>query len=391
MVFYRRIVEKDELIVPSMKYSCNKVVPLSSTFPFFPILLTIACLFLCQCKKPVLENSQRNFDPTTLTSKTPVWQFLIELGHEKPTHYTDSIEEKWIVAGQEIVTRGKSVHPVTGAGGARISDYFYCIDCHNTTREEGSLARVSDPAEKLNYAVANGIPLVPGSTFAGMVNRESWYNGDYAKKYRFSLSVRAARTSLEKAIELCSTECSQGRNPEPWEMEAMMAYFHSLQWTIGDLDLTGADLAELKRRALNPEEHAAIIGEMKEKYALAAPATFGEMPEDPQTGYPIEGQANADSGKLVFEKSCLHCHGAEGASEHYFGDKDSTWEELARKFPGSSKKSIYGLLRLGTHPEDGKRPYMPNFTKERMSDRQIEDLRAYLEEKAKGNPETPED
>jgi mono/diheme cytochrome c family protein len=373
-----------------MNHSCKKVVQLSSFYSFFsPIPGFLACLFLCQCQKPALKTPPENFDPTTLTAKTPVWQFLIGLGHGKPPHYKDSIEEEWIEAGREIVSRGKSVHPVTGAEGTRISEYFYCIDCHNSTKEEGSLALVSDPEEKLNYAVSNGIPLAPGSTFAGIVNRESWYNGDYSQKYRFSLSVHAAQDSLEKAIELCCRECSQGRDPEPWEMEAMLAYFHSLQWTIGDLDLTGADLAELKRRALNPEEHAAIIAEIKEKYALAAPATFGEMPEDPETGYSIEGEPNAETGKLLFEKSCLHCHGAEGASEHYFGDKASTWEELAGKFRGISKKSIYGLLRLGTHPEDGKRPYMPNFTKERMSDRQIEDLRAFLEEKAKGNAETP--
>ena len=220
-----------------------------------------------------------------------------------------------------------------------------------------------------------------------MVNRESWYNGDYAKKYRFSLSVRAARKSLREAIKLCSRECSQGRDPLPWEEKAMLAYFWTLEWKLSDLGYTSADIADLKRRALDEGSRADLINEIKSKYALSSPATFSEMPEDGKAGFPYEGELDLTSGQKIWEQSCLHCHGAEGASEHYFGDKQDTWETLARKFNNSSKKSVYGFIRLGTHPEEGKRPYMPNYTKERLSDKQIEELRAYIESKAEGKPE----
>ena len=47
--------------------------------------------------------------------------------------------------------------------------------------------------------------------------------------------------------------------------------------------------------------------------------------------------------------------------------------------------------RLGTHPEDEKKAYMPNYTRERLSDQQIEDLRSYIEERAGSDESAPAD
>lgn len=334
------------------------------------------------CERPRLAAAKSPVDPSFLVPEAQVSDVLIRLGATIPVQAPGQNGHEWIAAGKEIVHLGKSDHPETGVPGERISAYFYCADCHNSGREEADLATISDPLAKAKFAVERDLSLLPGSTFAGMVNRTSWYNGDYAKKYRFSPSVRAARTDLRKAIELCSRECSQGRNPEPWEMEAMMAYFWSLGWTLDDLGFTNADLAETKRRALNPEEHETLAAEIRSRFAAAAPATFGDLPADPVAGYAIERDPDPEAGGVVWEHSCLHCHGAEGASEHYFGDKLDTWTELARKFRAPSGKSLYGLIRIGTEPKEGKRPYMPNFTQEKLSDGQIEDLRAFIEKKA---------
>ena len=369
MIFYQGIVEIDELIVPSMTFLQKPVIL------FF--LLTALCL--CQCQRPQLSKPRPAIDPSQITEGMAVLDLLLLLGEEKPEHYLDQPSEKLIEVGKEIIFTGKTTHPETGQETVRISDYFYCTDCHTTSPETSNLSSVADPVARLDFLQEQEQPLVPGSTFAGMVNRETWYNGDYAKKYRFSPSVQAARNNLRKAIELCSRECSQGRDPESWETEAMLAYFWSLQWKVADLGFTGADLAELKRRALNQAEHAAITEDIRNRYAIAAPATFGEMPEDSKAGYPVEREVDVEKGRIVFQRSCLHCHGADGASEYFFGDKVATWEKLARRFQSPSKKSLYGLIRLGTKPEKDKRPYMPNFTKERLSDEQIEDLRAYIE------------
>ena len=228
-----------------------------------------------------------------------------------------------------------------------------------------------------------------GTTFAGMVNRERWYNGDYEKKYRFSLEVRAARNSLRKATILCCRECSQGRDPEDWEVDAMLAYFWTLQWRLGDLDITDATLADWKKRAAEgakgEEGHIALIADIKALYATQAPATFGEMPEDADTGFETAESPDLEVGGHVFRQSCLHCHNpATGVAEEYFRDSPEDRARVAKKFRNLSKKGAYGLIRLGTHPETGKRPYMPNYTKEKLSDFQIESLRAYLEAETAG-------
>tara|TARA_R110002096_G_scaffold354182_1_gene547372 strand:+ start:748 stop:1848 length:1101 start_codon:yes stop_codon:yes gene_type:complete len=352
----------------------------------FLVYLAGFLLFSCSSKEAAQDKPE--LDIGSVDATTPVWDLLEHLGETPPSHRPAITEQALIETGRQLVHSGKSESPATGEMGVRISAYFYCTDCHTVSREESSLARISDPETKLDYLIENNIPLLQGSTFAGMVNRESWYNGDYARKYRFSPAVRAARTSLTKAIELCSRECSQGRDPEDWEMQAMVAYFWSLQWTLGDLGFTTVDLAEMKRRSLNPTEFPSLIREIQSRFATAAPATFGSPPADPKVGYSIAREPDLNTGKEVWERSCLHCHGAEGASEHYFKDKSDTWASLNRKFGSESKKSIYGLIRLGTEPDQDDKAYMPNYPKERLSDAQIEDLRAFISSKAEESATT---
>ena len=40
------------------------------------------------------------------------------------------------------------------------------------------------------------------------------------------------------------------------------------------------------------------------------------------------------------------------------------------------------MVRHGTHPAPGHREYMPHYTKERMTDQQVEDLERYILERA---------
>lgn len=344
----------------------------------FPVLI----LSLCQCQRPRLAAPRPALDPSSISEEMTVAELLTLLGANLPDHHADEPDPNLVEAGREIVRTGKTTHPETGQETIRISAYFYCTDCHNNTPESEKLTSPADAAARLAYLHANDLPLVPGSTFAGIVNRESWYNGDYAEKYGLSPEGPSARNDLREAIKLCSRECSSGRDPEEWEIDAMLAYFQSLQWRMPDLGMTGADIAELKRRALNQTEHSAMIEEIRGQIELVASASFGEAPENPEKGYEIEGEPDPENGKVVFERACLHCHGPDGASEHFFGNKPATWRKLADKFSAASGKSLYHLIRNGTKAGETKGPYMPNFTKERMSNQQIEDLRAYVEQMA---------
>ena len=97
-------------------------------------------------------------------------------------------------------------------------------------------------------------------------------------------------------------------------------------------------------------------------------------------GFATEDEPDPELGQKVFTQSCLHCHDpAEGAAETYFRDESKSRSELARRFRTNSDSSAYHFIRQGTHPVDEQRLYMPNYTKERLSDFQIESLRAWLE------------
>ena len=47
----------------------------------------------------------------------------------------------------------------------------------------------------------------------------------------------------------------------------------------------------------------------------------------------------------------------------------------------TNKKSIYEITRTGTQPKKVKKTYMPLYTYEKLTDKQLEDLAAYLNHK----------
>lgn len=330
------------------------------------------------CERPRLAPAESSFDPALVAPSTQVWELLEALGEPPPVHRLGSVTAKRIDAGRKLVDEGRAPHPVTGKPGAKLSSYFFCGECHPGGKTTRHPAQFSDPEARLAFAVEKDLPLLAASTFAGIVNRESYFGGDHAERY---LPPIEAGAGLAEAIRFCSVELARGREPEPWETEAILAYFWSLEWSLSDLGYTGADLAEMKRRSLNPSEHLALIAEIRERFPAAATATYGEVPANPADGYPVDRSPSPDNGRAIWERACLNCHDAEGASEHYFGDKASTWNSLRERFD-SGEPSAYHLIRVGTFPEKAKGSWMPNFPIEKLADAQIEDLRAYVESRA---------
>lgn len=335
------------------------------------ILLSI---LVVGCAQIQTADSQATPSPASINEETPVWDLLIRLGEGAPEHRITDRSPEWVNAGRELVFEGSSVNPDSGIAGTRLSSNFRCIDCHSTRPEQASILQVGNPETKLSYAIQHDLPLLPGSSFAGLVNHDSYYNGDYRKKYRFSPVFIAAQQHLKKAVEFCSRECSRGRDPEPWELKAMLAYLWSLEWRLGDVGYTGANLDDLKRRVSNSAEHSGVASEIKSRYSLTNPATFGEVPRDPKAGYPMVRPADMQSGREIWSRSCLHCHVVGGSALPFIEDDPNTWKSLDARFD----VQIYHFIREGTEHGKGKRPYMPNFTRERLSDEQIEHLKAYI-------------
>lgn len=299
---------------------------------------------------------------------------LISLGDEKPTHYRENPTAELIERGRALVHNGKAIGP-DGKMGPFISKYFACTSCHNQVQEDPIITKF-DPQARLDYAAENDLKFLPATTFWGIYNRESWYNDDYILKYG-DLVVPASK-SLEESTQLCAKVCSSGRYLEDWELEAILAYYESIQLTINDLDLTESDREVMRSDAPNEEKLALI----KSKYATKSPATFPKAPENKIAGYAgLIG--NSANGKKIYELSCQACHQDGGVSPILLDDAELTFKKFKNNFNKNGDWNIYDIILHGTYADKGKPRYMPLYPKERMSPQQIEDLRAYIVQEAR--------
>ena len=278
--------------------------------------------------------------------------------------------------GEDIVKYGSSQRDGEKRS-KRQSKHFECVACHNIKREDPNLAYVT-PEARLTYTAERGMPFLQATTLYGAVNRDSYYNGDYEKKY--GELVYPARKSIREAIQLCATECAQGRRLKDWELESVLAYLWKIQLKVGDLNISDTEI-EVVQKAIddgtNAEESIKLISQ---KYSKEAKATFLLPPDDRKIGVGLTG--NPNMGKLVYTNSCLHCHYQKKYSFLHLDEGKMSLKYLDKKAETYHGHSIYQVTRYGTYSKYGKQSYMPRYTKEKMSDQQLADLRAYIKKGA---------
>lgn len=307
----------------------------------------------------------------------PVAEVLMELGEEALPHQPDfSIPGVSVDAGRRLVLEGIGAKK-NGKADGRQSKHFVCTSCHNVQREDPDLSQ-ADPEARLPYVYAKGLPFLQGSALYGVVNRTSFYNGDYDKKYG-DLVVNA-RHNLREAIQLCATECAQGRSLEPWEMESVLAYLWTIDLKMGDLNLNEKEQDQIDRALRRQKPDSSSVSMVKMHYLEASPATFVTPPEDRTEGYAPVGEPGR--GQLVYELSCLHCHERQRYAFFELDNSKMSFEFLLKHLPRYTRYSTYQVARYGTSPLNGKRAYMPHYPLEKMSNQQMEDLRAYIEWRA---------
>lgn len=317
-------------------------------------------------------------EPISLDKTQSVTEVLLALGDEPLPHQPDtSLAGVSVEAGRGIMLTGFADKPGGGTS-SKQSKHYVCTACHNIEREDPDLS-VSDPQARLEYARDNGLPFLQGTALYGAVNRTSFYNGDYEQKY--GALVEDARHDLREAIQLCATECSQGRALEPWEMESVLAYLWTIDLKMGDLLLSEEEYTQIESAIAKQEGQKGAISLIKSKYLSGSPATFVTPPEDRKAGYPVD-TVDVENGRLVYELSCLHCHKNQRYSFFNLDNSKLTLRHLAKHFPRYTQYSVYQVGRYGTSPVPGSKPYMPNYTLEKMSHQQMEDLRAYIEMEA---------
>lgn len=308
------------------------------------------------------------------TGDTYVYKALAELGDTKPDFYIDEPDSVLVQKGYELVHHGRTEDP-EGGQSKYISIYYVCTNCHNTVIEDPVLTDY-DPEARLDYAVKHDLPFLQATTFYGIVNRESWYNDDYYKKY--GDLVKPAQKDVRQAIELCAKECSKGRYLSDWEENAILQYYYSISYTLHDLHFTDAEISSMNKRKNNTANHTELIKTIKSRYGLKSPAHWLEPPYD--KGSDI-AQGDPAIGKEIFERSCQQCHKPYGVSDVVFEDSKLQFNHFSKDFD-KDYWWLYSIVRHGTYGYAGHEPYMPLYTAERMSDAQVEDLKAYFMQQA---------
>ncbi|MEM7510113.1 MAG: c-type cytochrome [Bacteroidota bacterium] len=316
----------------------------------------------------------------SITEDTSLEEVLQMLGKPAPKHYI-SPEDRTVTLvkqGEELVKEGRTLGP-DGNKTPYVSLFYVCTDCHNLVQEDPDLTK-SDPEARLMYAAEQNIPFLQGTTFKGTVNRETWYNDDYVKKY--GELVYKANKDLGESIQLCAQECSQGRKLKDWEVKAIIAYYWSLEYSLADVKAKPSTLKALNEEELTSGTKKKLLEELRSLYMKKSPATFSDGPEDKIAGYKGVEEGDAFKGALLYKLSCQACHFPKGVSELNLDNSKFTFRKFRRNMDRDSYFNIYDIVRYGTYAMKGHKPYMPHYTLERMSHQQLEDLRAFIEQEA---------
>ena len=303
---------------------------------------------------------------TKLVADLSVEDVLLRLGDKQPLHAINNIDLDSVKIGHQLITTGKT----TGSNNKKQSKFFVCTDCHNLVPEVYNLADES-PEARLKYGKEKNIPFLPASSFYGMYNKSQWYNGDYAKKY--GDLVAPTRDTLVNAIQLCATQCSQGRLFENWEVRSILHYMKSISIQVKDLTITSKEMDRLAEYVINKDK--AGIKLVKGKFNSVNNATFDDVKVPEIEGY----QSNSENGAYIFNNGCLHCHGVGNNITNFeFNDNELTLRFLESKITKYNYFSVPYLVRKGTYAIAGKKQYMPQYPLEKMSREQLLDLLAYI-------------
>ena len=296
----------------------------------------------------------------------------ISLGAEKSSFFMESFDSEKADIGLELILTGKTKRKLFKS--KAISSYFVCTDCHNLKREFENPSD-QNPENRMAYAQKNDLPFLPASTFWGIYNRQTFYNDDYVKKYGELIST--AKKSLPESIQVCAKYCSSGRYLENWELDAIMHYFKKTELRLKDLNLSEVQKSALSIiEDLSIEDKKSILLSIDNSFTKGYSAHFSEtMPRDDRK-YGENG--NVANGKFIYNKACMYCH-LDGRVTYLKLDTDKLSAQMFLKNKTNySDLSIYQIIRQGTYAMPGRNQYMPRFTKDKMSDQQIEDLMAYL-------------
>lgn len=336
---------------------------------FFATIPTVVFSLFAWTSPPILSDLE-------ITNNTKLWEVMTKLGkinvNNIHTHHHD------ITKGQELITKGQTTdfHGKPSNTNAKIN----CVACHTTVKEFPSVG-VIDAQKRLEHGEKSNIPFLPGTPFYGLVNRIAFFNNDYQKifehsNYQESHPLHAGHKDIRRAIQGCNHVYAKGRHLEPWEVESILAYLWTLELKIGDLQMTEADLAIVKESVLHHKDNAKAVSVLRKYYPEVYPATLPAPLPVAERSQVSASSNDFNNGKRIYKQSCLYCHENGKYSSFRLDENTKTFQMLEKNLDSDSKLSIYNALRYVPNPKN--KSNTPHYTKERMTDKQIQDLRFYI-------------
>jgi mono/diheme cytochrome c family protein len=289
-----------------------------------------------------------------------------------------------IERGRQLVHQGY-VNDHIGRG-KRIAGKLYCAACHSSQHESNKIKEL-DPQIRLEYADSLRQPFLPGPPLVGMINRIFFFNDDFQKKYegKHKQLFKDGHNNLRRAIQACNQSFADGRELEKWEVESILLYLWSLELKMGDLHLKEEDLEKVNFSLEHNESNARAVNILRTYYFEVYPATL-TLPMQLEARKRISPILNNfNNGRRLYKQSCLHCHQGKRLSSFGLDEDKKTFLYLKKHFDDStSQHSIYNALR---YRQNRKGDQLPHFTAQRLSDKQLQDLRFFIHEMARLGPE----
>lgn len=320
-----------------------------------------------------------------LSDNDELWGVYEKLGKIRFNAVNTSISGVSAEKGRDLIYKGYSAKQDGKGKTGQQSPYFKCTACHNNEKEFDDLSNISAQS-RLDYAEKHDLPFLQGSSFYGLINRKTFYNDDYQKKYGHVPIIKASNTDIRKAIQLCATQCAQGRALSDWEIESIIAYYSSIGLKVKDLNLSADEKKEIETAINENKNLHQAVHKLDEKYLNTSPAHFANHKEyTPITETEKKDAESFKNGQLIYERSCLHCHEGERYSFFALDKSRFSFVNLLNRTKTNQDGSIYKITRHGTYPLAGKKAYMPLYPMEKMSEGQLSDLKIYIENMAAGN------
>jgi mono/diheme cytochrome c family protein len=359
----------------------KKIKNMFGNFKMTTILASLMILVLVASFTIMQPEKEQFF----LSDDDELWGVYEKLGKIRFNAINTSIKGVSAKKGKDIIVKGYSAKQDGKGKTALQSPYFKCTACHNSEKEFDDLSNVSSK-NRLDYAEKHDLPFLQGSSFYGLINRKTFYNDDYQKKYGHVPIIKASNTDIRKAIQLCATQCAQGRALDDWEIESILAYYSTLGLKVKDLNLKPAEKKEIETAINENKALHQAVHKLEEKYLATSPAHFADHKDyTPITEAKKKDVESFKNGQLVYERSCLHCHAGKRYSFFALDKSKFSFVNLLNKTKSNKDGSINKITRHGTYPLAGKKAYMPLYPIEKMSEDQLIDLQVYIENMAAGN------